>query len=82
MFEEMRHYHPVDQFVGSRVPTLVVHGDQDSAVPYDVARSAAESRDGCDFHTVVGADHGFDGREREDEAIDVTVSWLSRQHGG
>lgn len=82
MFEEIRHYHPLDPFVSSRVPALVVHGDQDSAVPYDVARSAAESREECDFHAVVGSDHGFDSREREDEAIDVTVSWLSRQHGG
>lgn len=82
MFEEMRHYHPVDKFVGSQLPALVVHGDRDSAVPYDVARSAAEARDGCDFHTVVGSDHGFDSREREDEAIDVTISWLHRHYGG
>lgn len=36
----------------------------------------------CEFHTVVGSDHGVDSREREDEAIAVTVSWLSRQYGG
>jgi alpha-beta hydrolase superfamily lysophospholipase len=30
LFEEMRHYRPVDGFVGSRMPALVVHGDQEA----------------------------------------------------
>lgn len=79
--EEMRHYHPLERFVRSRVPALVVHGGRDSAVSYDVARAAAQAC-GCDFHTIAGSDHGFDNRERENEAIAVTVSWLIRQHGG
>jgi alpha-beta hydrolase superfamily lysophospholipase len=81
LFEEMRRYRPVDGFVGSRMPALVVHGDRDSAVPYDIARAAADVRVSCDFHTVHGSDHGFDSRAHEDEAIAVTVSWL-REHGG
>ncbi len=80
LFEEMRHYHPLDHFTRSLVPALVVHGDRDSAVSYDVACAAAHAR-GCDFHTVAGSDHGFDSREREDEAIAVTMSWLIHQHG-
>lgn len=81
LFEEMRHYHPLEQFAKSRVPALVVHGDRDSAVSYDIARAAAQAR-GCDLHTVAGSDHGFDSREREDEAIAVTVSWLIDQYRG
>lgn len=81
LFEEMRHYHPLEPFIKSRVPALVVHGDRDSAVSYDVARTATKAR-GCDFHTVGGSDHGFDSREREDEAIAITVSWLIRQYEG
>jgi fermentation-respiration switch protein FrsA (DUF1100 family) len=81
LFEEMRRYRPVDGFIDSRMPALVVHGDRDSAVPYDVAQAAANARVSCDFHTVHGSDHGFDSRAHEDEAIAVTVSWL-REHGG
>ncbi|MGH3670264.1 MAG: alpha/beta hydrolase family protein [Pseudonocardiaceae bacterium] len=77
-FEEMQHYHPLEQFIRSRVPAMVVHGDRDAAVSYDIACRATEVR-GCDFHTVEGSDHGFDSREREEEAIAVTVSWLIRQ---
>ncbi|MDQ2880628.1 MAG: alpha/beta fold hydrolase [Actinomycetota bacterium] len=48
LFEEMRHYYPLEQFVRSRVPALVVHGDRDSAVSYGIARAAAQAR-GCDL---------------------------------
>lgn len=82
LFEEMRHYRPLERFIGSRVPALLVHGDRDSAVSYDIAFAAAQARYGCEFHTVAGSDHGFDTREREDEAIAVTMSWLSQQYGG
>lgn len=81
MFEEMRHYRPIDDFVSSRVPALVVHGDRDSAIPYDIARAAADTRGSCDFHTVRGSDHGFDGHEHEDEAITKTISWLTERYG-
>ncbi|MDT3444475.1 alpha/beta hydrolase [Pseudofrankia sp. BMG5.37] len=83
-FEEFHRYGaaPLESFLASSVPALVVHGDQDQAVSYDIARDAAEARPSCDFHTVAGSDHGFDSREREDEAIAVTVRWLGHQFGG
>jgi pimeloyl-ACP methyl ester carboxylesterase len=82
LFEEFRHYRPVEDFVAAAVPALIVHGDKDSSVSYDIARSAAEARTNCTFHTIEGSDHGFDSRAREDEAIDATVEWLLRCHSG
>lgn len=81
LFQEMRHYRPVDGFASSRMPALVVHGDRDSAVPYDIALAAADARGSCDFHTVHGSDHGFNSREHEDEAIAVTAAWLAERYG-
>jgi len=80
LFEEFRHYNPAEYFSRSHLTSLVVHGDQDSYVSFDIARQAAEAHPRCDFHAVKGSDHGFDSREREDEAITVTVEWLRRQH--
>jgi uncharacterized protein len=80
LFEEFAHYKPEEYFVSSGVPALVIHGDRDSYVSYEVARRAA-ARPRCEFHTVRGSDHGFDSRDREDEAIRVTVDWLARRHG-
>jgi uncharacterized protein len=45
-------------------------------VSYDIARAAAQARN-CDFHAVAGSEHGFDIREREDEAIAVMVVWIT-----
>ncbi|MGH3329539.1 MAG: alpha/beta hydrolase [Streptomycetales bacterium] len=80
LFEEFRHYQPTEYFTGSRVPTLIVHGDRDTYVSYEVAQRAAASRPGTDFHTVMDSDHGFDSREREDQAISQTVDWLRRRN--
>ncbi|USX56442.1 alpha/beta hydrolase [Lentzea sp. HUAS12] len=76
MFDEFSRYQPGQDFVHDTRPALVVHGDRDSYVSYDIARDSANARPNCDFHTVVGSDHGFDSTEREDEAIKVTVDWL------
>jgi len=78
LFQEFRHYRPLECFQASRVPALVVHGDRDTYVSYGIARAAAD-RPGCVFHTVAGSDHGFDSRGREDEAIEASVGWLVRQ---
>lgn len=77
LFEEFRLYRPLAPFMASTVPALVVHGDRDGAVSYEIARSSAAERPNCDFYTVAGSDHGFDTRAREDEAIATTVDWLT-----
>lgn len=82
MFEELRTYRPADYFMASQVPAVVVHGDRDTYVSYDVAKTACTSHARCELHTVVGSDHEFDSRDREDEAIAVTVDWLTRPHTG
>ncbi|MGV9334787.1 alpha/beta hydrolase [Nocardia sp. NPDC003726] len=79
LFYEFAHYRPLDLFLESTVPSLIVHGDRDSAVSYDIAAGAARSRQNTTLHTVFGSDHGFDSRQREDEAITTTVEWLVDQ---
>jgi uncharacterized protein len=80
LFEEMRHYQLDRAFAASTTPALVIHGDQDTYVSYDVARKVATARASTEFHTVVGSDHGFDSRQREDEAIEATHDWLVGMH--
>ncbi|WP_246258099.1 alpha/beta hydrolase [Amycolatopsis anabasis] len=82
MFEEFARYRPLDTLTASNVPTCVVHGDRDTAVSYEIARQAAAVKPDTDFHTIRGSDHGFDTREREDEAIAVTVAWLAGSDQG
>ena len=67
----MRHYHPLERFSGVGFRHCWYTGIVTPLFPT------------TEFHTVAGSDHGFGSREREDEdeAIAVTVSWLSRQYG-
>lgn len=80
LFEEFRHYRPLEYLMDSGVPALIVHGDHDTSVSYEISREAATARPSTRLHTVLGSDHGFDTRVREDEAIEVTVAWLQDQH--
>lgn len=77
LFGELGRYDPLPPFLASATPALVIHGDRDSYVSYDVARDAASGRRDCVFHPIAGSDHGFDGRENEDEARSVTVGWFA-----
>lgn len=79
LFCEFEQCRPLERFLSSAVPTLVVHGDRDTAVSYDIAADAARARPATELYTVAGSDHGFDSPEREDEAIAVTVDWLVEQ---
>ncbi|MDO8751171.1 MAG: alpha/beta hydrolase [Dehalococcoidia bacterium] len=41
-----------------RVPTMVLHGDADTQVPYELGRELAEGIPGAEFVTIPGAGHG------------------------
>ncbi|MFD4433272.1 alpha/beta hydrolase, partial [Nocardia sp. NPDC058497] len=54
LFYEFARYRPLDHFANSKVRALIVHGDRDSAVSYEIAAEAARLRPDTDLHTVVG----------------------------
>lgn len=75
--QEMPRYRPFDAFVNSSLPSLVVHGDQDTEVSYPIAEqavAAVHDRE-CTLATIKGADHGFPGAYQQ-EAIDITLQWI------
>lgn len=80
MFEEFRRYRPLDYLLNSVVPTLVLHGDRDASVSYEIAFQAATQKPNTAFHSVEGSDHGFDTQEHEEEAVAATVEWLTTDH--
>lgn len=88
LFTELAHYRPLDAYAAAGTPALVVHGDRDGHVSFDIAREAAAAVPGWDFHPIPGADHGFHSPEHEPEAIAVTARRLSEAcrrpatHGG
>ncbi|WP_344252511.1 alpha/beta hydrolase [Pseudonocardia hydrocarbonoxydans] len=76
LLAELKRYQPLEALAAlATTPVLVIHGEKDTYVSFEVSRDAS-SRLGLNFHVVPGADHGFDTRYREDEAIAVTTKWL------
>lgn len=63
LLDEFKILNPRDELLTLTVPTLIIHGTDDTMVPYDVAREVGSEHSHCRFLSVEGADHGFEGFE-------------------
>ncbi len=66
LLEEFRYLRPVEFLRESAIPTLIIHGNRDSMVPYGVSLEAAALGPPVALHTLKDADHGY--THFEDEA--------------
>jgi len=82
LFAEMARCRPLDGYAAAAPPALVLHGDRDTLVSFDIARQAAQALPRWEFHAVTGAGHGFHTPEHEREAIAVTARHLSGEQAG
>ncbi|MEV4969899.1 alpha/beta hydrolase [Streptomyces scopuliridis] len=82
LFAEMPRYRPIEGYAAHSPPALVLHGDRDGHVSFDIARRAAETIGHWEFHPLSGASHGFHGPEHEEAAVAVTTRWLERAVNG
>jgi acetyl esterase/lipase len=73
--EKLLHACPLYDIGSDYPPTLLLHGDQDTDVPYDqsVQMAQALEKRGIEHHlvTVAGAGHGFDGDGQKPEVKQV-----------
>ena len=81
-------YMPVRQVTAEYPPTLLIHGEQDTDVPYERSvEMAAALRDHGVEHRLIGiegAEHGLDGADPRtiDDAFAQAVAFLERHLGG
>jgi len=59
-----------------KVPTLIVHGDKDEAVPYKQSVKTSKLILNCTLHTVKGANHHYDGNGNKEEALKVMTKFI------
>lgn len=76
VWREFEHYKPYLRLRAVKIPTLIVHGEQDSSVSYDISRREAQSNDHCTFLSV-DSDHGFSPQSMEDFVIRKTLAWIT-----
>lgn len=73
---ELELYEPYQTFPSLEIPTKVIHGDADNAVPYELTKDHSCQSPAVDFHTIEGADHAFMEPQAEAECFDVTTDFL------
>lgn len=61
-----------------QVPILMIHGDQDSYVPYEITREYSTRPKHCEFLTVPGSDHGFPKASDRALVFQKILSWISQ----
>jgi pimeloyl-ACP methyl ester carboxylesterase len=76
LFDEFDRYDPRAAFLAYRCPALVIHGDRDEHVSYEIARDTALARPDTELRTITGAGHGFRDPEWAEEVVSATVEWL------
>lgn len=78
LIDEMRRIKPFEYMKRIRCPVLTLHGDEDTYVPYEVARKHARCNSRSEFVTVPGSEHGFGRPEDRRFVIPRTLEWIQR----
>lgn len=73
---ELELYKPYETFSDLKVPTLVIHGDNDTAVPYSVTREQSLRSPAVHFETIRGADHAFVEPKYEAQSFNMIKDFL------
>lgn len=81
LYEEWRYFKPYEFFIASATPSIIIHGDKDTYVPYEVSKVMCQRHQNCKLFTIKDSDHGFEKREHADEAIDITIDWIKSIYG-
>lgn len=64
LLTEFRQINPGETLLKLKVPALLVHGTEDSYVPYSVTKYYGKKYRNGKFLAIYGADHGFEGFEK------------------
>ena len=78
LLEEFRYVRPLEFLRESAIPTLIIHGDRDSMVPYGASADAAAAGPPITLHTLRDADHGYTHFE-DDEGVSPKSLKLKRE---
>lgn len=59
-----------------KVPTLIVHGDEDKAVPVEQSKKTADLIDNCELKVIKGADHRYTNAEHFNRMLEFISSFI------
>jgi len=65
-----------------KIPTLIVHGDEDETVPIEQSRKTARLIENCRLETIEGADHTYSDRSHFKKMLELISEFIIEQSQG
>ena len=77
LFKETYQFKPYENLINCDLPKLFVHGDKDSALPYELSEKVSKQCSNSIFKLIKNGEHTFmNSDEAINEAIDVTIEFI------
>jgi uncharacterized protein len=76
LIEEFSNHSPHDALSKTTTPTLIVHGDRDSKISFEIAQNASHELSHVRFTPIPNAEHGFAGHEKE--VFREVIAWTKK----
>lgn len=77
MFGEIQNLEPYKKLTEINVPVLLIHGDADHYVSYNISKKYSALIKKYDFLTIRGVDHEFDNPKDEKIVISAIKKWIN-----
>lgn len=77
LIDEFKLYKLIERLREYNIKTMIIHGDKDTYVPFDVAEDTANALNNCKFIRIKGAEHGFGRKEEEELVVKNTLLYLT-----
>lgn len=78
LFDEMEQTYPYEALKNITIPTLIIHGDNDTYVPFQDSKEYVHNLQHGTLHIIKNAGHGFHDNDMQEEALQETVSFFKR----
>lgn len=76
LMEEITTLKPYKNLSMLDIPILILHGDKDKYVSYDISKKYSDGINKCEFYTLNGADHGFEKKDEQKKVLQIITKWL------
>ncbi len=76
LFDEMENNFPHVALKKITIPTVIIHGDKDTHVPYDDSKEYVTNLKNGQFITVENSDHGFHKNPYKEKAIQASLAFF------
>ncbi|MBI3032340.1 alpha/beta fold hydrolase [Candidatus Woesearchaeota archaeon] len=79
-YEDLKHFNYVGIARHVKIPTLIIHGDEDTIVPVSHSQKLFKELDGFkQLEVIIGCNHFFERGSDREQLYDLTVNWIKKR---